>query len=144
MFAWLSKLLPKQYLTADEITAVWNSREGRTLRRLGTFKDAIATSGELEDKGLWPSGTRDVLENLMFTSDKGVHAEVGDPDDVHHLIPPRGVIGFAIEECPDGYSLEIIETRHTRLVALRRQGKLLGATRATVVRMESYGNTHVI
>lgn len=144
MFAWIAKLLPKQYLTADEITAVWNSRKDRATRRLGTFKEAIETSGELEGMGSWPPGTRDVLENLMFTGSKAMHAEVGDPDDVHHIIPPRGTIGFAIEECPDGYSLEVLETRHTRLVALRRKGKLLGATRSTVVRMESYGNTHVM
>lgn len=144
----LSRLLdtlPFGFKTAtSEIDAVWDRRKDGAARRLGTFAEAWRSLDDLERAGRGPSSLKDVLLRDRDLRELRDEDPVGDPKDVHHVIPPHHMIGHVIEETVDGYALETLEALYGKWTLLRRRGKLIGAVYTSILRMESYGPIHVI
>ncbi len=71
--------------------------------------------------------------------------EVGDPGDVHHIIPPMHRIGYAVSTSQDGLMVhEHFEGLKIQLEVLRRRGKIIAARMVYPMRMESYGPVTVL
>jgi len=139
-----------------KIEALWCNRAPKAVRRLGTIGElrrivaAVAAKGGncnyaltiLEEHCQWENRCRKEGEppRAPLTDDD----EVGDPKDVHHIIPPKHVIGYAIEECEDGFALETLETLNIRWTILRLRNKIVGIEAVGMLRHESYGPFHIV
>ncbi len=128
----------------SEIDAVWERRKDGAARRLGTFAEARKSLDDLERAGRGPSSLKDVLLRERDLRELGDDDPVGDPKDVHHVIPPHHLIGYAVEETLDGHALETLEALYGKWTLLRKRGKLIGAAYTSIVRMETYGPIHVV
>lgn len=143
----LSRLLdalPFGFKDTSGIDAIWRKRQDGAARRLGTFAEARQSLDDLERAGHGPSSLKDILLRDRDLRKLGDEDPVGDPKDVHHVIPPHHLIGYAVEETLDGHALETIEALYGKWTLLRRRGKLIGAAYTSILRMETYGPIHVV
>jgi hypothetical protein len=142
--------------TQEAVKSLWDSRKDKAVRRLGTFGEAQRLLDDLNAADIPTYGTRADLFLHCESPEKSEDGKsstmvqwpddrpVGDPKDVHHIIPPHHSIGYLIEECPDGFTLETLETRFLRREVLRQRGKIIGIMLTSMVRNESYGAHEVI
>lgn len=136
--------------------ALWCNRAPKAKRRLGTIAEAKRTIEAVTERGSNCRGLLQVLDDYCRRENErrrdshppqpllGEDDQVGDPSDVHHIIPPKHVIGYAVEECEDGFALETIEALHVRWTVLRLRDKIIGADSVGVMRHESYGPMRVV
>ena len=139
---WLPNLLSPRLKNLREIETIWETLKAGARRRLGSFEEARRTLDELTPRHV-AADLRDLLDAHRETRELAEQDPVGDPKDVHHIIPPRHRIGYAVEDAGT-YSLETFETLNATWIVLRCRGKLIGLGETTVVRMESYGSMHVM
>src|SRR5258708_3338683 len=103
------------------VEEVWLKHKKDAKRRLGTVDEArkaIAVIEEAEQCSIRETLDRHCRHHKLEYGD----AIVGDPHDVHHIIPPEHRIGYAIEESPDGYTLETLELLKVCYHMLRWRG----------------------
>lgn len=146
LWSWVEdNVLPKPaVMSSAGIESVWGGRKRAAVRRLGTVQEARKTVADLGDLNRYVAGASDILDGHCRRLEMEDGGTVGDPEDVHHVIPPHHAIGYAIDDGPDGYALETFEFRQARWEILRRRGKILGVAETTVCRMEHYGPIRVV
>ena len=125
-----------------EIEQMWDRRMKCAItpdivRRLGTVGEARALVTELRAKEHINEYAKCVLENHFLRW--GDDTVMGDPGDVHVIIPPRHTIGYAIQEGPSGVTLETVETHDDRYYVLRHRGAIVHFERIRVLRNERWG-----
>lgn len=137
--------------------SVWNENKNGGTVRLGTYDELEETFSALarcawftKDIGVLYSHTMegDILEilgrHIYLMDHKGSSAhQVGSPDDVHYLIPPKHSFGYSIETGKNGYSLETLEMLKTRLEVIKQYGKVIAAKECHIGRSEHYGSIHL-
>lgn len=137
--------------------SLWDANKDKASRRLGTYEELEKTISELSrydrfsrNEGVLYSHSRtdDIREIIKGHRDRmntpAQNDVVGDPNDVHYVIPPKHTFGYAIEEGQNGYVLETIEMRATAVYVLRQNGRIVAVMEAVMGRMESYNGVHVI
>ncbi len=140
----------------ETMEALWGRRQSKAVRRLGTVGEAKRVLAAVSRKGVSCGRIQCVLDDYCERQNdlRDRHEprqppvnddeEIGDPNDVHHIIPPHHDIGYAIEECHDGFALETIETLHARWTVLRLRDKIVGVSSVSVMRHERYGPCRVV
>jgi hypothetical protein len=139
-----------------KMEALWFSRGPKAVRRLGTIGEMRRTIAAASAKGSNCGYALKVLdeycklENEWRKIELPLRAkltdddEVGDPLDVHHIIPPKHVIGYAVEECEDGFALETLETLNMRWTVLRLRNKIIAIDSVGLLRQEKCGPVRLI
>ncbi len=125
-----------------EIEQMWDQRMKRAItpdivRRLGTVGEARALITKLIKKDKISDYALDTLEYLC--QGRGGGDVIGDPNDVHVIIPPRHTIGYAIQEGPSGVTLETVETHDDGYYVLRHRGAIVRFEKTRFLRNERWG-----
>jgi hypothetical protein len=125
---------------AAGIDTVWLGLHDPPSRRLGTVEEVRHLFVDLKKNGYDISGMERTLSNHGH---RGECFPVGDPNDVHEIIPPHNRIGYAIEQNPDGFTLETIELLESKCRVLRFRGMIVGIASQRVFRTEKYGGIRI-
>jgi len=142
--------------------AVWNPHKDTAIKELGHKYQALTTIAQVGAlMGLrhcrkltgaevfvfhnCASGTfHNDLASLRRALDNCREGIVGDPNDVHFIIPPCHFIGYALYRSQDGeFVCEVIEGLYKHIQILRRKGRVIAAGSAEMLRMESSGGVRV-
>lgn len=138
---------------------VWDSRKASAKKELGKATDAIKTLKEVES-AIGGKGCGVMTEGGLFwhyCSDSNLHSNimsftetlsrregiVGDPGDVHHIIPPQNSIGYAVYT-DNELVCEEIEGLYKGFRILRKRNKIIAVLPLVMLRHESYRGMHVI
>lgn len=134
---------------------VWGPLKGGASKELGTHAQACTTIREAEQI-LRCTGSRSSLygelepQSVVYTLSilKNHFSEssqtlVGDPDDVHYIIPPMHRIGYVLWKSGE-VVCEHIEELDQYVEVLRQGGHITAVKRVGVSRMERYRNHEVI
>ena len=95
-------------------------------------------------------GCRDknLHDDIFFLAEKmrsRRSGRVGDPNDVHHIIPPHHSLWYAVYRSADGVFIkEIIDGLDRRLFLLRKNRRIIAVVVTHMVRHESYKGVDVV
>ena len=135
---------------------IWSPHQNGASKELGKAEDAIRTLNEtlggLNDSR-WHTDTHNLLYERISELIECVTTYlpypldniIGDPEDVHHIIPPQHIVGYALYKSKDGtITREVIEGLREKVEVLRRNGRIIAVESKSILRHEQYGNMHVI
>lgn|SRR3989344_3310772 len=156
--------LPTKINELEFCKATWTPCEREASTRLGTGEEASKTlKGILV--AIYAHRCKKRFNSYGFARfwhecrNQGIHEDIaefldtlsttigiiGDPKDIHHIIPPCHSFGYAIFRSKDGVLIkEEIEGLRIRIQVLRRRNQIIAINSYRMLRHESYRGVRVI
>lgn len=156
----ISDALKKPRINAlDFFKGLWVSHEQDAVRKLGSAEECrtslirvlkkIGARNCAKSYWTWlhycQNGElhEDILDFLKMLD--GRSGELGSPEDVHHIIPPRNSLGYEIARSKDGVlTKERIEGLRKTFEIIHRRNRMIAINNYHMLRHESHGGIRIV